>query len=97
MFKELNPDKKPINVNAMYSPADAWSPKLVTAAANGDIPTFFAWIPKVKATAKYPNAMGIPALTPFAKQFNWLSFIFLISRIFLFYQLYKFFLILLTL
>ena len=66
----------PINVKAMYSPADAWRPKLVTAAWNAVIPTFFAWIPNVKDTAKYPNAIGIPPFNPLQKLLLWFSIIF---------------------
>jgi hypothetical protein len=48
----------------MYSPADAFSRKLVTNPRKGVRPACFAEMPREKETARYPSPMGMPSRKP---------------------------------
>lgn len=52
------------SVYTPYSPAEARVKKLDMNPNEAFIPAFFAIMPSEKATAKYPNAMGIPSRKP---------------------------------
>ena len=54
-----------ISVNPANSPADAWQVILARAACSAVNPAFLAAIPRVKDTARYPRAIGIPLCIPF--------------------------------
>ena len=59
-----------ISVNPANSPADAWHVILARAACSAVNPAFLAAIPRVKDTARYPRAIGIPLCMPFFSQYD---------------------------
>ena len=63
------PAAEPIRMMAAYSPAEASMPKDIKKLWNAVISIFAEAMPSVKATARYPMAMGMPSLSPFKNIF----------------------------
>lgn len=54
-----------IILSAANCPAEVRFVADIKTASIGDTPAFFAAMPKVKETARYPKNIGIPSLMPF--------------------------------